>query len=227
MAEKKAKMSLMKLDESITELQLELEKIAEEHEGEIPEEKLKALIEMHAKVPEKLKNIVSFIRYTDALAEMYEAEKKRMDAKRGTAKNTIKNIRNYIKYFMECTKIKKLNAVTANITLTEKDAIEIVKNEAGQEMIDSIPDNYCDFRLSFVAASQSEEIIKAVRSGESVQIVVTDEDGIPKILTSYWQVTKEPNKDLLLNTLKTAKEQNEQLDIPGVRLIDANYIMIR
>jgi len=242
MAEKK--MSLMKLDESILELQAELEAIAAENEGEIPEEKLRALIEVQAKVPEKLKNIVSFIRYTETIFGMYGEEKKRMDAKRKIAENTTKNIKKYIQLFMEVSKLKKVNAVTADITLVEKKAIEIEKDELKQEVIEAIPDSFCRFTLNLAAVAHSEKVIAAVRAGLTPQISLIGENGEQILLDGVWSVTREANRDLILDTLKAnnnainealelskkhgkAIEIPELLKIPGVRLIDNNHIMIK
>ena len=233
MGEKKPKktgMSLITLDESITELQAELEKIAAENEGEIPEDKFKALVELQAQVPEKLQNIVKFIRYCESLVDMYKAEKKRIGDKQSVVENTIKRIKQYIKFYMEIKKEKKINAITADITLCEKKALEIEKDEAGYEKHDAIPDQYCTFNFALTDVALADELIKAIRAKEQIQIMIISPEKGPMLLDSTWEVSRVPDRDVitaLLEANQKIEKEDQKVVIPGCRLVDNNHIMIR
>lgn len=107
-------------------LETEIERIASENDGEIPEELFRELVEMQTRVPEQLDNLVKYIRNLELGIETCKAEEQRIKAMRDKAENRIKSIKKYLTPYV--IKKGKVEAGTFKLSTRKSEYVDLVND---------------------------------------------------------------------------------------------------
>ena len=84
----------------VISIEKEIERVAQENDGEIPEDLLQQLVEMEMQVPEKINGIVKYIKHLEYFADCCKQEKERVNTLQKKAENRISSIKRYMTPFV-------------------------------------------------------------------------------------------------------------------------------
>lgn len=82
--------------------------------------------ELLEKIENKTDNIIKVIRNTEGQTEMVDLEIKRLTKLKKSNNSKVKNLMNYVKYFMVSTDKKKFESPLGKFTVRESQAVEVV-----------------------------------------------------------------------------------------------------
>jgi len=107
----------------IVALENQMERIAQENEGEIPEEMLKELVEAQTKSLDTVERMCKYIRNLELGIENCKAEESRIKAMRDKADNRIKSIKKYMTDYVD--KAGKISAGTFTLSIRKSESVEL------------------------------------------------------------------------------------------------------
>ncbi len=110
----------------VATLERELEIIAQNNEGEIPEEKFQELIEAQTKSVEQIDKLCQFIRHLETGIDACKAEENRISEMRKRAENRISSIKKYLTPFVHAR--GKITAGTFTLSTRKTETLELEKN---------------------------------------------------------------------------------------------------
>jgi len=85
----------------IAELENRIDHIAEQNEGEIPEELIKELVEKQTESLIQVENLCKYVRHLEQFADTCKKEEERIKEKRQFAENRIQSIKRYMLPYVE------------------------------------------------------------------------------------------------------------------------------
>ena len=95
----------------------------EASDGEISEEQLKTIVELHTQSMEKLKSLCGFIRYLEHGIEACKAEKDRVNQMQKAAENRLARVKQYVTPFVKSR--GKINLDTVTLSIRKSVSIEL------------------------------------------------------------------------------------------------------
>ena len=101
----------------------EIEFIAQNNDGEVPEEKFQELIEAQTKSVEQIDRLCQYIKFLEMGIDNCKAEEKRISEMRKKADNKIESIKKYLLPFFE--KKGKLSAGTFTLSTRKSESVEL------------------------------------------------------------------------------------------------------
>ena len=87
----------------------------EANDGEVSEEQLKTIVELHTQSMEKLKSLCGFIRYLEHGIEACKAEKERVNQMQKAAENRLARVKQYVTPFVKSQGRINLDTITLSI----------------------------------------------------------------------------------------------------------------
>ncbi|GAI76762.1 unnamed protein product [marine sediment metagenome] len=87
----------------------------EADDGEVSEEQLKAIVELHTQSLEKLTSLCGFIRYLEHGIEACKGEKDRINRMQKTAENRLARVKQYVTPFVKSQGRINLDTVTLSV----------------------------------------------------------------------------------------------------------------
>jgi len=150
----------------IVALENQIERIAEENLGEIPEEMLKELVEAQTKSLDMIERLCKYVRHLELGIENCKAEKSRITEMQFKADNRIKSIKKYMTDYVD--KAGKIIAGTFTLSIRKSEAV--MKSES-EELDKNFAELYryepfVDSKTSFHA--NKNEIKKLLNKGEKI-----------------------------------------------------------
>jgi len=138
----------------IASLENQIEKIASENEGEVPEAAMQALVEAETQSLVQIENLCKYIRKLKLGIDMCRAEEDRIFEMRNRVEKRIKSIEKYVTPYI--AKHGKLEAGTFTLS-TQKSKKVIIDNA------DQIPGNYLEQIVDWTI--KKNEIKKDLKAG--------------------------------------------------------------
>lgn len=138
----------------------EIERIAKDNEGEIPEELLQQLIEAQTQSLEQVERLVKYIRHADQFVNACKDEEKRISDRRRIIENRIESMKKYLTPFVE--ERGKLDVGTFTLSTRKSTSVELEDNfnnlGYSERVISYKPD-----KMKIKKALQSGEQIKGAK----------------------------------------------------------------
>jgi len=138
------------------ELEKQIEYIAENNEGEIPDEMFKQLIEAQTKSIVQVENLCQYIRHLELGIDMCKAEENRINTIRKKAENRIASIKKYITPYVQHE--GKIEAGTFTLSIRKSKRVDLVDDFSDLD--------YCNVKE--VVTPDKAAIKKAIESGVDV-----------------------------------------------------------
>jgi hypothetical protein len=104
------------------QLEQQIEEIAINNDGEIPEELFKLLVESETKTEEQVENLINYIVELKYNVENLQSEKMRIDHKKQVAQNKIDNIEKYLLDYVE----NKGKMTVGSFTVTTRKSKKVI-----------------------------------------------------------------------------------------------------
>ncbi len=104
----------MSITKSLYQCQ-ELMNQIEANDGEVSEEQLKTIVELHTQSMDKLKSLCGFIRYLEHGIEACKAEKDRINRMQKAAENRLARVKQYVTPFVKSQSRINLDTVTLSV----------------------------------------------------------------------------------------------------------------
>jgi len=108
----------------VIQLENQIEKIAEENQGEIPDHMLKALVETSVSVPMQLENMAKYIHNLDLKIDMAKTEETRIYEARKRAENHIAKIKEYLTPYIAKHGKQEFGLISLSIRKSQRVDIE-------------------------------------------------------------------------------------------------------
>lgn len=141
----------------ITEIENKIEQYAYEHDGEIPDELIRELVEAQTKSIEQIEKLCYYVKHLENFVDTCKAEKARINDKQKTAENRIGSIKRYLRpYVFEHGKRD-----FGTLTLSTRKSSSVV-----------LADDFNDPRFTTIETEYKHDknrIKKAIKDGETVE----------------------------------------------------------
>lgn len=125
-------------------LEAEIDQIASENDGVIPEEKMEALVLANTQAIEQVEKLVQYIRHLEMGIENVNSELERLQTIKNHASNRISSIKAYLLPFISQTHNGKLEVGTFKLSIRNSEAVitedAIVPKQYMREKITYSPD---------------------------------------------------------------------------------------
>lgn len=143
-------------------LENQIEIIASENDGEIPEEMLQALVEAQTKSMEQIDKLCRYIRVLELGMDSCWIEESRIKEMREKADRRIKSIKKYLTPFVQ-NQGKKIHAGTFTLSTRKSESVEV---------IGEVPTEYATIKVSSIPDKvKIKEDIKAGKKIDFAEIV--------------------------------------------------------
>lgn len=142
----------------IAQIENEIETIAAENDGEIPEELLGRYIETQAKTVEKVGGIVRYIKHLEFFIDQAKAEKARINELQKKAEARIDSIKKYMTPLLVEHYGGKLDVDTFVLATRKSEAVELEEGFYHPE--------YCEAVVSYKA--DKKKIKEALEAGQEI-----------------------------------------------------------
>jgi hypothetical protein len=142
---------------NIIELENEIEQLASENNGEIPEDKFEALIVAQTTAVQKIENICNYVNYLEGIIDQAKKETDRITAIKKRAEKRITDIKAYLTPYVLSK--EKVTAGLYTLSIRTSKAVEIT-DEA------KIPKQYMTVKVT--ESPDKTAIKKAIELGEAV-----------------------------------------------------------
>jgi hypothetical protein len=131
---------MINLYEVVT-LENQIEHIAEQNDGEIPEELLRQLVEAQTQSLQQVENLVKYIRHLELGISMCKSEEERISTMRKKAEKRIESIKEYLTPYI--AKEGKIEAGTFKLSVRKSDKV-IIDNEGyiNSKYMTIVPESY-------------------------------------------------------------------------------------
>jgi hypothetical protein len=109
----------------IAKIEAELDEIASQNEGEIPDDKYQALVLAETQALEQVKGLVHYVRHEEMRTNNIDSEIERLQTLKNRANNRIKGIKAYLLPFINQTHNGKLEIDTFKLSVRKSEAVEV------------------------------------------------------------------------------------------------------
>jgi hypothetical protein len=140
----------------VISLEKQIEEIAKNNEGEIPEDKFKELIEAQTKSITQIEKLCRYIRHLELFSDTCKAEENRINSLRIKSEKRLENIKKYLIPFV--AKKGKFDAGTFNLSIRKSSSVEIDKNFKNLDWGDITEKYTADKKLIKKALQNGSEI---------------------------------------------------------------------
>ena len=106
-------------------LENQIEEIAKNNDGEIPEDLFEMLVESETKTDQQVENLINYLVELDFYQDNLKVEKQRIDRKMQVAKNKSENIKKYMLDFVE----SKGKFQSGSFTVSTRKSKKVVLND--------------------------------------------------------------------------------------------------
>lgn len=141
----------------IMSLENEIEHIAEQNEGEIPEELLKELVEKQTESIVQIENLCKFLNHLDNFTDVCKKEENRIKNKRKAAENRIESIKKYLTPYVESQ--GKIEAGLFKLSTRQSESVNIDESFNDQRFITIVQESKIN----------KNDVKKAIKSGEIIE----------------------------------------------------------
>jgi len=144
---------------AVQELEQEIELIAQQNDGEIPEEKFQELVEAQTKSLQKLEQLMQYTRVLEGRIELGKREIDRIKNLTSTWKNMIDGIKKYVTPYVKSCPNEKTTAGTFKIGIRKSTAVQLMDET-------ELPKEYVEQRVEY--KPDKNAIKKALKDGQEV-----------------------------------------------------------
>ena len=141
------------------ELENEIDLIAKNNDGEIPEDKMESLIVSQTNSLVQLEKLCKYIAYLEYFAESCKQEENRISSARRKAENRVESIKKWITPYVLSK--GKVSAGTFSLTTRQSKGL-IVKDES------VIPENYFEHKIIEQKILNKSQLKKDIDSGSII-----------------------------------------------------------
>jgi hypothetical protein len=140
----------------VREIEEEVEQIAKENEGEIPPEKMEALVKARMGTLEQIEKLVKYIKFCEYMADNADAEVERIKEMKRIVQNRAKSIAQYLTPYVR--EKKKITVGTFALSIRKSDAVILADDFNNKD--------YMTEKITYTA--DKGKIKEALKSGQSV-----------------------------------------------------------
>lgn len=196
-------MSLFAIDEALVALVESAQDEAAANGGELSEHVRRALADYVEAFGEKVDRIASYLKAQESFAELAKREEERLHARRKSAENRVKGLKNFLCFWMSSRGLKHLKGHLNTITLSKNSVDTLIVEENAQ-----IPDRYHTVTVEF-------------RHDEwSIVLSYLPDSPLRERLASVGAIQKELNRSHLQEAVAGG------VALPGVRLVRGHHVRI-
>jgi len=138
----------------------DIDALALQNDGEIPEEALQALVEAQTKSIAKLGSLCGFAAYARGFVDLCKQEEDRIKRMRQVMKNRLDSVQKYVAPYMASKDYKKQTVGVHTITVRKTTSVEISEPFVLKEYCRVIPESL---------APDKAKIKEALKAGKEVQ----------------------------------------------------------
>lgn len=140
-----------------TVLENEIDRIAREHEGEIPEELLRQLIEKQTESIVQIEKLCKYVRHLELFQEKCKEEENKIRDKRKYAENRVASIKKYLTPYV--FKNKKIEAGLFKLSIRKSESVVLSENFNDARFITIVQETKIN----------KNEIKKAIKNGDEIK----------------------------------------------------------
>jgi len=153
----------------VTKIEQEIERVASEHEGEIPQELLQELVEAEMKSMESIEKMCRYVRHLEQFVTTCKDEKERINTLQKQAETRLDNVKKYMQPYV--SNRGKFNVGTFKLSTRKSEFVVLSANFNDQEYCKEIIEIKPD-KKRIKEALKSGTVIKGatLMSKENLQI---------------------------------------------------------